>query len=262
MGILAFSACPKREIASTPQVIDPDVVRERLAKEANRRQRAQAVVKARMQGIQGLFASANLDLVVEKSSRVHIALQSFFGQPSQIFATDGVTMSVFDTSGERGPQFYRGNVNEHSLSRLIPVTLWPHDAVNLFLGSVPAAASVAFKVEALDKGLALSLREPNDDVSLVELDDNETLLRWRRYSSEGTLVFDAQYNDFETLAFAEGEGSVVFAKTINLVVPTNEKEKEARVVFELSDVALNPGKADDALFVLNIPEGYVAQPLP
>ena len=66
-----------------------------------------------------------IDVALESPARLHIAVRSFFEQPMQVFATDGATMTIFDSTHPEGPRFYRGAVTGHALSGLFPFCAAP-----------------------------------------------------------------------------------------------------------------------------------------
>jgi hypothetical protein len=254
--VLAIACGCRRTPVEVPTDLDPEKARLRLEREGARRTRISSLTKARMDGIQGLFASAKLDVALETPGRLHIAVRSFFEQPMQVFATDGVTMTVFDSTHPEGPRFYRGPVTGDALSGLFPVEVWPQDVVALFLQIAPAAGAQAreLAVEPKKGSYQVGLLEPSGHVSVVDARlDDDALLRWRRYSGDGALLFDATYEDIRPVA------DVPLAHRIRLLVPS--EDQEARVVFELREPVLNGPELDPALFELQAPPGFATYPL-
>ena len=104
----------------------------RVLAAAARRQRMVGTVKAKLPGLQGVVMSADLDVAVEPPAFLSVGVRSFFEQLMQMLVTDGEIVTIFDaTQGEA--VFLRGPVTASALSKVLPIPLWPHEVVQVFL---------------------------------------------------------------------------------------------------------------------------------
>lgn len=255
--LFGLSGCPRPTLPEVERLTSPEVARVRLEREGARRERLSGHVKARMDGIQGLFASADLDVLIERPAKLHIAVRSFFEQPMLVLATDGVFLSGYDATGG-APVFLKDVVDGRTFERLVGIEIWPQDLVALFVGVPPAAGADARQLAIDEKARTyqVGLVEPQGVVSVVtaRLED-DAMVRWQRYDEGGALVFDARYSDFEV---REG---VPFAHKLRLELPGSRDEAPRAVRFEAKDVELNGAPFDPAAFRIAPPPGVTPRPL-
>ncbi len=276
--VVVAAGCPKAPLPEVERLTSPEVARLRLEKEGARRERMSGHVKARMDGLQGLFASADLDVLIERPARLHIAVRSFFQQPMLVLATDGVFLSGFDATGPAGPIFLKDVVDGRTFERLVGVEIWPQDLVALFLGVPPAAGAEARQLAIDEKAgtYQVGLIEPQGFASVVtaRLTD-DAMVRWQRYDAEGHALFDAQYSDFEYSDFEHSDfqrsdlqphdlevrGGVPFAHKLRLELPGSREDAPRAVRFEAKDIELNGAPFDAAAFRIEPPPGVQPRPL-
>lgn len=252
-----LSGCPRPTLPEVERLTSPEVARLRLEKEGARRERMSGHVKARMDGLQGLFASADLDVLIERPAKLHIAVRSFFEQPMLVLATDGVFLSGYDaTSGAL--VFLHDTVDGRTFERLVGIAIWPQDLVSLFLGVPPAAGAEArqLAIDERARTYQVGLVEPQGFVSVVtaRLED-DAMVRWQRYDREGRLLFDARYRDIEV-----HEG-VPFAHELRLELPGSEEASPRGIRFEARDIEVNGEPFDPAAFRIPVPPGVTPRPL-
>jgi hypothetical protein len=254
---LFATGCPLRPALPRIDNLTPETARLRLSKEGMRRARMGGHIKARMAGIEGLLASADLDVLVEQPARLHISVRSFFEQPMLTLATDGVYLTMLDATDEAGPVFRRGVVDGRAFSRVLPFEVWPAELVALFLGVAPVAGASARQLAIDEKAVTFSigLKEPNGRSSVLTarlVDD--ALVRWRSWDPDGNELFDAEYGDFKEA------GGVPFAHRITLTLPELDGSKRS-VVFQAKEIEVNGAPYDPRAFALATPPGMTAQPL-
>jgi hypothetical protein len=258
LTLTSLIGCPQRVSIPELEGLTAETARRRIEIDGQRRERMSGLVKARLDGIEGLFASADIDVLVEQPARLHLAVRSFFEQPMLVLATDGVFLTILDSTQETGPVFYRGVVDGRAFARVLPLEVWPSELVALFLGVAPVAGSQASQLIIDDKArtYAIGLREPNGRASVITARaDDDALVRWQSYDASGTLLFDARYEDH-----VEQDG-IAFAKTLRLSLPS-EGETERTVRFEAKEVEFNGAPFDARAFALEPPPGMPVRPLP
>lgn len=258
-ALLLLGGCPRgAPLPDVEHLTSAEVARQRLEREGMRRERLSGHVRARMAGLQGLFANADLDVLVERPAKLHIAVRSFFEQPMLVLATDGVFLSLLDLSREGGPVFARGPVDGRAFETVLPLEIWPQDLVALFLGVAPAAGAEALEL-AVDPRAGtyeVGLREPQGYISVVTARiEDDALVRWRRFERSGELLFDARYSDFRP------HGEVAFAERLQLSLPGATEEAPREVRFEARQVEVNGAPFDPRAFRLEPPPGLPVRDL-
>ena len=249
--LLTSTACPRNSPWPQAKDLTAEKARLRLLKDSEHRERMGAFVKARMDGIVGVLAKVDVDLIVEVPTRVHFSVRSFFEQPLLVFATEGVTATVLDGTGKSGPVFYKGPVSSSLLSTFLRTPLWPAEVVSLFLGIAPVAGAKAEQMAIDDeKGTySLALRPRRGDVSVVTarlVDD--ALEKIEVYGSDGKLRYRMTYSDFRPV------GELTFAHRWFFEAATPEGTLEG-VHFAAEEVEFNGARFDDRAFALQIPDG-------
>jgi hypothetical protein len=258
--LLALAGCPRgAPLPVVEHLTSPEAARLRLEREGMRRERLTGHVRARMEGLRGVFANADLDVLVERPARLHIAVRSFFEQPMLVLATDGVVLSLLDLAAQGGPVFARGPVDGRAFESVLPLEIWPQDLVALFLGVAPAAGAEArqLAVDARAGTYDLGLLEPQGYVSVVTARiEDDSLLRWRRFEGAGELVFDARYAD---LRLHDG---LAVAEQMRLFLPGGTEDAPRSVRFEARDIEVNGAPIDPGAFRLEPPPGIPVRALP
>ncbi len=249
-------ACTPR--APLPDVTDltPETARLRLAKEATRRVRANAVVKAKAPGWRGAFASADLDVVVEDPARMFIAVRSFFEQPMQILGTDGESVTMFDGTGGDGPRWFQGKVGPSSLALLLPIPLSPQIAVPMFLGRAPAEGARArnLQVDLQRRTYTIELEQAGARQLVTARLDDDVMVQTVVFTPDGRRLLVCEASDVRTIA------GVPFAHRLTLKLFATDGPTE--VVLEARDVELNGAALPPEAFLVRPPPGTSAQALP
>lgn len=257
LSLALAAGCPRRTPVPGTEGLTPETARLRLEKEGMRRERMGGHLKARMDGLEGLLASADLDVIVEAPARLHIAVRSFFEQPMLLLVTDGVHLSILDTSQDSGPIFRTGVVDGSAFRHLLPFDVWPQELVALFLGVAPAAGALPRQLGIDERAgtYSVGLLEPGGRISVVDARlSDDALVRWRALDKTGRLLFDATYSDFEEM------GGVTFAKRMRLALPDVDGGEQA-LRFEALDVEVNGEPYDPRAFELSPPPGVPVLPL-
>lgn len=253
--VVLLAGCPRREPLPDLSSLTPEVARLRLEKEGARRARVAAVVKARAPGWQGVFASADLDVVVEAPANMLVAVRSFFEQPMQVFATDGATVTLFDGTGDAGPRWYEGPVGERSLAVLLPIPIPPQVAVPLFLGRAPAEGARARNLSIDEQARTYTLELQRDDrrfLVTARIDD-DVMTRAIVFTPDGRKLLTATLSEVRPVA------GVPFAHRLALSLAVDEGPRE--VVLDARDVALNGPPYPAGAFLVVPPPGQQAAPL-
>jgi hypothetical protein len=255
--LVVLTACPKRAPLPGTEGLTPETARARLEREGMRRERMGGHLKARMDGISGLLASADLAVVVEAPASLHIAVRSFFEQPMLVLATDGVHLAILDATQDSGVTFRRGIVDGKSFSTLLPFDVWPQELVALLLGVAPAAGALPRQL-GIDEAAgtySVGLLEPGGRVSVVEARaSDDALVRWRRFGKGGKPLFDARYEDIRAT------GDVGFAHRLRLKTPAPDGGEHA-LRFEAVEIEVNGEPYDPRAFDLTPPPGVRVLPL-
>ncbi|MCP4502143.1 MAG: DUF4292 domain-containing protein [Deltaproteobacteria bacterium] len=229
----------------------------RLEKEGARRRQLNGLIQAKMGGIKGLLAKADVDVIIERPARMLVSVRSFFEQPLYVFATDGVTASVFDGSQDSGALFFRGPVNGKVLKGLLQMALWPQEAVGLFLGSAAVEGTQAVQLDVDEnRGIySIGLRSHHGPVQIVtaRLQD-DALIQVQIYERSGSLRYEVAYDDIRDV------DGIPLAHHLTFGVP-QEDGSQSKIHFHLKDVKLNDTPFDDAAFEVSLPAGATFRPL-
>lgn len=252
--LLAGAACPRTAPLPDLDSLTDEVAAARARAGGARRQRLVGTLKARLPGIEGVVASANLDVALQPQAMLSVAVRSFFEQPMQMLVTDGSLVTVFDaTTGQ--PLFFRGSADATTLGRVLPLPLSPREAVGIFLARPPvdgaarlvgvdeAAGTYDLWMEAPDVGpCQLTLRASDDAV-----------LRWRAFKRDGRALLDVRYGDLR----ASDGTTVPFAWSVRRLDVTPEQALD----FVATDVTWNGPPLPDDAFRLEPPPGTELRPL-
>lgn len=243
--------CPHKTQWPQAKNLTAEIARKRLLKDGEQRERVSGQIKARMDGLKGLLAQADLDVILEVPTRVHISVRSFFEQPLVIFATDGVSATLMDGSQPGGPAFYKGPVTSGVLASFLRAPLWPNEVVGLFLGIAPVAGAKAEQMVIDDEAgtYSLALRPRRGNVSVVTarlLDD--ALQKIEVYEASGSLRYRMTYSDFRPV------GGIGFAHAWRFEATTASGDIEA-IKFSAVDVTVNGERFDDRAFAVQLPPG-------
>lgn len=255
MGALAMTAgCPHRAPLPDLEGLTDDVAVARVRQSGERRVRLAGTLKARLPGLEGVIASADLDVALQPRAMVSVAVRSFFEQPMQMFVTDGAQVTVFDaTQGQ--PQFFRGPADAASLARVLPLPLSPREAVAIFLARPPVDGGARLVAVDREAGTFELWLEPPDvgpcQVTIRATDD--AVLRWRLHRRDGRPLLEVSYGDLRS---ANG-ATVPFAWHVRRLDVTPEQALD----FVATDVTWNGPPLPAEAFVLEPPAGTELKPL-
>lgn len=252
--VVLLAGCPSRPVFPDIATLTDSQATARVHQAAARRARMVGTVKARLPGVEGVVMNATLDVAVEPRARLSVAVRSFFEQPMQMLVTDGDVVTLFDAT-QGGPVFRRGAVNQGTVSALLPIPLWPHEVVEVFLARPPPRA-VGRLVHVDDRrGTYDVWFEPEGDapfqVTVRATDD--AIVRWQHFRKDGRPLLEVEYGDLRDV----GEAVLPFAWTLTLV----DREPREALVFKATDVIFNGAPLPDEAFRLEPPPGVPVQPL-
>jgi hypothetical protein len=244
-------ACPKPDVLQLRSLTSQSATA-RVLNVARRHERMAGVVKARLPGMQGMIVSADLDVALEPEARVSVAVRSFFDQPMQMLVTDGSTVTVFDAT-QGAPVFLRGPVSDRTLSRVLPLPLWPRELVEIMLARPPLdsrgrlmgvneeAGTYEVRLESFGHG----------PIELVVRGQDDAILEWTQFKRDGRRLLHARYQDHRMV------GEVALAQKWTLTrldTPPGDPMGQAIEVIAL-DLEHNGKPFDDAAFQLDPPPG-------
>lgn len=230
----------------------------RVQRAAARRQRLVGTLKARLPGLEGVVMNATLDVAAEPPARLSVAVRSFFEQPMQMLVTDGSEVTLFDAT-QGTPVFRRGPVTADTISRLLPIPLWPHEVVEVFLAHPPAQA----------RGRLVGVDEKNGtyDVWFEPLGDapfqltvrarDDAVLRWKHFRKDGRPLLDVVYGDLRTVETDGITAVMPAAWTLTLL----DREPPQSLVFAAVDVQQNGPPLPPDAFRLEPPDTMPLLPL-
>ena len=210
-----------------------------------------------MDGLKGLLAKADVDVIVERPARMLVSVRSFFEQPMYIFATDGVTATLFDGTQPSGSLFLKGPVKGSLLKHLLQVSLWPQEAVGLFLGAPPVEGSQALQLDVNENtGLyAVGTKAPHGPVVVTHARlQDDAVVKLEVYDKKGEVRFKVDYDDIRDV------DGIPLAHHLVFHIPEGDDAMQ-KVHFVLVDVELNGAPFDDAAFSVALPPGATFQPL-
>lgn len=255
LGSCSMMSCPRQTPPPKVKQLTLKQAHGRLLAESERRLRVAGLYKARLGGIAGLVASADLDVIAESPARLHLAVQSFFGQPIQVLATDGETVTLYDARGEGGPRFFAGPATERSAQMLLGVPLTVDEVVAAILGRLPPDATPL--AHALDEGtdrytVVYSL--PGGGRATVTADGDDTIRSLVVGEADGQERFAITYDDIED------QGGLRWATDIEVKATVGGKVETLSL--EPRDITVNGPALGDDVFSVGLPPGASFEPFP
>jgi hypothetical protein len=251
---LVCSACPHPVGFPDLKSLTDDTATARVMNAAQRRERMQGLIKARLPGLQGVVASADLDVAAQPAAKLSIAVRSFFEQPMQMLVTDGATVTIFDAT-KGTPTFLRGKADARTIEKIITIPLMPNEVVEVLLARPPdGARGRLLGVDEKEGTYELAFESPGHaPFQVMARAKDDAILRWRLFYDDGRPRITVEYGDFRAL----GDAVVPFAWSIQRL----DTEAKEQVHFSAVDVTFNgPALPDDA-FRLEPPEGIPIIPL-
>ena len=254
LATLLGAACPRGAPLPDLDSLTDDVAAKRARASGERRLRLVGTLKARLPGLEGVVASADLDVALQPYAMLSVAVRSFFEQPMQMFVTDGVQVTIFDAT-QGAPVFLRGSADAASLARVLPLPLSPREAVAIFLARPPATGPARLLSVDEHAGTFELWIEPPDmgpcQLTVRAVDD--AILRWRAFRRDGRALLDVTYGDLRPA----GGTTVPFAWNVR----RRDVEPEQALNFSATDVTWNGPALPDEAFRLDPPAGTELRPL-
>ncbi len=253
-AIALAAGCPHGAALPNLEGLTDEVAVARARQSGERRMRLAGTLKARLPGIEGVVASADLDVALQPRAMLSVAVRSFFEQPMQMFVTDGAQVTVYDaTQGQ--PLFFRGSADAASLARVLPLPLSPREAVAIFLARPPVDGGARLVSVDRESGAYELWLEPPDmgpcQVTVRASDD--AVLRWRLHRRDGRPLLEVRYGDLR----AANGATVPFAWHVRRL----DVEPEQALDFVATDVTWNGPPLPAEAFVLEPPAGTELRPL-
>ncbi|MBI1946466.1 MAG: hypothetical protein HYS27_12265 [Deltaproteobacteria bacterium] len=251
---VAATGCPHGAPLPNLDGLTDQVAAARARAGGERRARMVGTLKARLPGIEGVVASADLDVALQPRGMLSVAVRSFFEQPMQMLVTDGEQVTVFDATGGQ-PAFFRGAADTATLSRVLPLPLSPREAVAIFLARPPVEGTARLVGVDREAGTFDLWFEPPDlgpcQVTVRAVDD--ALVRWRAFKRDGRPLLEVGYADLRP-----ADGTVVpFAWHVRRLDVTPEQALD----FSATDVTWNGPPLPADAFRLEPPPGTELLPL-
>ncbi len=183
------------------------------------------------------------DIAVQAPGLLRLEVDSFFGNPVGLLATDGARVQIFDV--DHGV-FSEGAATAENLARLLPIALAPEQAVRLLLADPPRLPEVrSLQVDPTRHAYALSLQGPGTRAQTLYLDTESLVL-----VGEVSAGHEVWYKSLTKI------GGVDFPQEIDLSVP----DAKTSIELHYRDIQLNPA-LEPSLFVLKAPPGARLVPL-
>ena len=254
--VAALCACGHGSNTFDMRALTSKEVIARVLADAAGRDRLTGTVRARIPGVAGVVASADLDVAVQAPAALSVAVRSFFDQPSQVLVTDGTTFTLFDTS-DGNPVFYQGAPSAAAMERLLALPVSPNEAVQIFLQRPPPGA----RARLLDRGDALGVFHVwleaigQGPVELGVRAADGAILSWRVHARDGSPLLDVSYGDFVVV------GAARFARHFTITMLGGQNAGKA-LAFDAVDVVYNGTALPADAFVLVPTPGVTVRSLP
>ncbi len=245
-ALLALAGCPRPPLRFGPEgeIADPQLLLRMLAGRAARVSSLKAEAKVsvktpRQSGSAGEFVA------VQRPASLHLETLNFFGKPVAVLASDGERFSLYS---EQDASFTTGPASPANVSRLLPFTLDPREAVELLLGQAPilAGAEARLEIDAGEGAYRLTLTRGAVEQRLwVATED----LRPLRSQIRGASAYDLALSDYQEF------GGLVFPTRLDLrTVDASGRPSGIEVTLRYKDLELNPA-LEPELFTLEAPPG-------
>ena len=250
--VTTSAGCPPRVPGVDVKTLTDAQAVARIHQAAARRQRMVGTVKAKLPGIEGVIASAELDVALQPPASLSVAVRSFFEQPQQELVTDGDVVTLYDaTSGK--PVFRRGPADDKAVQRLLGIPLAPAEVVAAFLARPPDDAT-GHLVGVDEKAGTYTVALDSDVIAPCELvvrASDDAVLTWHQMRGDGTPIIDVGYGDLR----AAGDAVVPFRWS--LVLTTTKQAFD----FVATDVTFNGPPLPADAFRLEPPGNVPIEPL-
>jgi hypothetical protein len=240
MAVLLLG-CPPKKLVTPREGVTAESLLARLETAEATIERVRGEARLKIQNQQGTGV-LTMFLAAESPGRVHLERLDFFGRPQLVLASDGAHYTLFD--GEKG-RWYRGPATAQAMARFFSIALGSADLAALLMGKAPrvkpnAPPMLTFDTSESRDRLSLFGEQRTDALYLAPDFDRVELAHLG-----GPVGLHIQFEEW-----SESNG-VKMPRRVSLSKPNLDA---ARFELTWKDVELN-GKADPALFTLDIPEG-------
>lgn len=226
----------------------------RLQKECDQRFRMEGMVRAKVSGLQGLWANAKMDVVVEKPNKIHLAIRSFFEQPIQVISTNGTSLSVYDASGDGGAQFFQGALQHETLQKLSPIPVSASEFVNLLLGCAPLA----------DSHLEMAIDQSSNTYTLLGSKGEfyvEVTANLKDDALQKSVVMNMHQQPILEVAYEEYRSKGSLRYPVQWSIQSHSSHGTQSFTLKGQDLILNGPPPDPLLFEMTAPPGLPVRPL-
>jgi hypothetical protein len=124
---------------------------------------------------------------------------------------------------------YEGEPNAQNLKSAFNIELSFPDLIRLFRGEIPNNATKYVFDKTIEKGILFKYIKPEEYVDFALFDKNNNLIQYQRKLSDGILIMNVVYSDYQNLDGFELPGK------ISLSFPVYE----ATVLYEIDDYKVN-----------------------
>ena len=259
MAIMLFLFCLvgcRTQPSPAPVIVDL-TIQEALArqkKDCAQRLRIEGMIRAKVSGIQGLWANAKMDLVAEKPKNVHLAIRSFFEQPIQVISTDGQTLAIYDASGQSGPQFFQGPLHENTMALFSPIPISPQELVQMLLGCAPS----------MNHGSSMTI-DPKTETYTLQDEIKATVTRVTARLSDDTVlksaILDSDHHPILEITYAAHRAIGGMTYPHEWVIRSHSQNGTQSFTLKGQDLLFNGPPSDPVLFQMTAPPGMEVRPL-
>jgi hypothetical protein len=253
---LSVGGCAHAQVYPAVHDLTSDEVCARLTASAEARHNASGHVRAKLPGVAGVVAHADLDVVLERPARANLAVRSFFEQPMQVLATDGSEVTLYDSTRSEG-RFFCGTADDGAFTSLLPIPVRPDDAVSLFLGAAPIEGARC-KLTSVDDATGTyeaTFERPRRGAVVVRARATDhAIVEERAFTGDGRPLLWMRYGDYVA------QKGILFPRRWTL--SAYQGDTLSTVVFTSEGLDVNGAPFDDEAFRLAPPDGEPCLPLP
>lgn len=194
----------------------------------------------------------NAVLLAQRPGRLRVETLSPLEQPVDVMVTDGARLSLLS-----GGRLREGPATPENIARLIPISLWPKELVEVLLGGVPRGerykpSSLGWHPEREGRWRLVLAGAGGETVELTLEPATRIVEEVRTFTSEGKLSFSIRYDEHEPITGLSGE----LPRRIVLEM----KDPELEVTIKLRELEVNVPIASE-LFELKPPAGVPVERL-
>lgn len=244
---VAVAACRPGPVAppDTSPLPSAEVLAEELRQDAAARTSMRSLGRVTYFGEKGRVRLSAV-LLAERPGKLRVETLSPLEQPVDVMVTDGQRLTLLS-----GGRLREGPATPENIARLIPISLWPEELVEVLLGGVPR--SERYRPSALERHpdregrwrLSL-LAEGGQRVELAVEPASRRIEEVVSREAGGRVSFTVRYDEHEAIAGLPGE--------LPRRIVIEMKEPELEVTIKLRELEVNV-PMDAELFRLIPPPG-------